>query len=41
MGDRNIVRAWEDPEYRSGLTAEELATLPENPAGGRHRADRR
>ena len=34
MGDRNIVRAWEDPEYRSGLTAEELATLPEHPAGG-------
>jgi mersacidin/lichenicidin family type 2 lantibiotic len=26
----NIIRAWEDPEYRKSLRAEEL---PENPVG--------
>jgi mersacidin/lichenicidin family type 2 lantibiotic len=30
--DRTI-RAWEDPEFRSTLSAEELAGLPEHPAG--------
>jgi len=29
----NIIRAWEDPEYRKSLRAEELAMLPENPVG--------
>ena len=29
----DIVRAWRDEEYRNSLTAEELASLPENPAG--------
>jgi mersacidin/lichenicidin family type 2 lantibiotic len=29
----DIARAWKDPEYRKSLTPEELATLPENPAG--------
>jgi mersacidin/lichenicidin family type 2 lantibiotic len=29
----DIVRAWKDPEYRKTLTPEELASLPENPAG--------
>ncbi len=28
-----IVRAWESPEYRQTLTQEQLAQLPENPAG--------
>jgi len=29
----NIIRAWKDDDYRMGLTAEELGSLPENPAG--------
>ncbi|MBO0782751.1 MAG: mersacidin/lichenicidin family type 2 lantibiotic [Ktedonobacteraceae bacterium] len=29
----DIIRAWKDELYRSNLTAEELAQLPENPAG--------
>jgi mersacidin/lichenicidin family type 2 lantibiotic len=29
----DIARAWKDPEYRKTLTPEELASLPENPAG--------
>lgn len=29
----NVVRAWKDPEYRKSLTPEQLASLPENPAG--------
>ena len=29
----DIIRAWKDAEYRRSLTAEELAALPENPAG--------
>jgi mersacidin/lichenicidin family type 2 lantibiotic len=28
-----IIRAWKDPEYRAGLSAEERASLPESPAG--------
>lgn len=32
--DRNtIIRAWKDPEFRNSLSVEELALLPENPAG--------
>jgi mersacidin/lichenicidin family type 2 lantibiotic len=27
------VRAWTDPEYRATLTPEQLALLPEHPAG--------
>ena len=27
------IRAWEDPEYRSGLSAAELAALPDSPVG--------
>jgi mersacidin/lichenicidin family type 2 lantibiotic len=26
-----VVRAWIDPEYRSSLSAEQLASLPPNP----------
>lgn len=29
----NIVQAWKDSEYRSTLSADELAELPDNPAG--------
>jgi len=29
----DIIRAWEDPEYRKSLSAEERAKLPENPVG--------
>jgi mersacidin/lichenicidin family type 2 lantibiotic len=29
----DVVRAWKDPEYRKTLTPEELASLPDNPAG--------
>jgi mersacidin/lichenicidin family type 2 lantibiotic len=29
----DIARAWKDPEYRKTLTAEQLASLPPNPAG--------
>jgi mersacidin/lichenicidin family type 2 lantibiotic len=29
----NVIKAWTDQEYRQTLTAEEIASLPENPAG--------
>lgn len=29
----DVVRAWRDEEYRSSLSVEERAGLPENPAG--------
>ncbi|HZO76127.1 MAG TPA: mersacidin/lichenicidin family type 2 lantibiotic [Ktedonobacteraceae bacterium] len=29
----NTIRAWKDSEYRETLSAEELALLPEHPAG--------
>ncbi len=29
----NTIRAWKDREYRESLSAEEMALLPENPAG--------
>lgn len=29
----DLLRAWKDPEYRKSLTPEELACVPENPAG--------
>jgi mersacidin/lichenicidin family type 2 lantibiotic len=29
----DIIRAWKDPDYRSGLSSEELASIPVNPAG--------
>ncbi|MEM9554234.1 MAG: mersacidin/lichenicidin family type 2 lantibiotic [Acidobacteriota bacterium] len=35
----DIARALRDPEYRSGLTAEEQATLPTHPAGVADLAD--
>lgn len=33
MSNIDIVRAWKDAEYRQSLSAEELARLPEHPAG--------
>lgn len=33
MSNLNVVRAWKDAKYRRSLSAEELAQLPENPAG--------
>lgn len=33
MQKDDIIRAWKDSEFRTGLTAEEQALLPENPAG--------
>jgi len=33
MSIHKVIRAWEDPEYRAGLSAAELAELPGNPAG--------
>ncbi len=29
----DVVRAWKDESYRQNLSAEELASLPANPAG--------
>lgn len=29
----DIVRAWKDPLYRASLSPEQLAQLPDNPAG--------
>jgi mersacidin/lichenicidin family type 2 lantibiotic len=29
----DIIRAWKDARYRSSLSAEERAAMPENPAG--------
>ena len=28
-----MIRAWEDPEYRSSLSSDELAALPDSPVG--------
>lgn len=28
-----VIRAWKDPEFRADLSEDELAALPENPAG--------
>jgi mersacidin/lichenicidin family type 2 lantibiotic len=33
MPDVDIVRAWRDSRYRRSLSAEQLQTLPGNPAG--------
>jgi mersacidin/lichenicidin family type 2 lantibiotic len=35
----DLVRAWKDPEYRKSLTAEQLASLPPNPAGAGELSD--
>jgi mersacidin/lichenicidin family type 2 lantibiotic len=33
VSEEDIIRAWNDEEYRSKLTDEEKAKLPPNPAG--------
>ena len=33
MSEEDIIRAWNDEEYRSKLSDEEKAKLPPNPAG--------
>lgn len=33
MSQPDIIRAWKDAEYRRSLSPEELAALPEHPAG--------
>jgi mersacidin/lichenicidin family type 2 lantibiotic len=33
MSNQNVIRAWRDEEYRSGLSEAEKAQLPANPAG--------
>jgi mersacidin/lichenicidin family type 2 lantibiotic len=33
MANLDIVRSWKDPRYRRGLSAQQLQTLPEHPAG--------
>jgi len=33
MNTINLIRAWKDAEYRATLSAEELAALPQHPAG--------
>jgi mersacidin/lichenicidin family type 2 lantibiotic len=33
MSIDKAIRAWEDPEFRSSLSAEDLAALPASPVG--------
>ncbi|HEV8580814.1 MAG TPA: mersacidin/lichenicidin family type 2 lantibiotic [Thermoanaerobaculia bacterium] len=33
MEQTDVIRAWKDPVYRSGLSRDELAVLPAHPAG--------
>jgi len=33
MSNPEIIRAWKDADYRMGLSVDELALLPTNPAG--------
>ena len=33
MSTEMAIRSWKDPMYRTGLSAADAATLPENPAG--------
>jgi mersacidin/lichenicidin family type 2 lantibiotic len=35
----DIIRAWKDEAYRSSLSSEEQAMLPENPAGALELSD--
>jgi mersacidin/lichenicidin family type 2 lantibiotic len=37
----DIVRAWKDPLYRASLSPDELAQLPDNPAGAIELSDDR
>ncbi len=33
MSNIDVIRAWKDEAYRDSLTPDQLAALPENPAG--------
>jgi mersacidin/lichenicidin family type 2 lantibiotic len=33
MSELDIIRAWKDKTYRNSLSADQLAQLPEHPAG--------
>jgi mersacidin/lichenicidin family type 2 lantibiotic len=33
MSNVDVIRAWKEANYRKGLSQEELAGLPQNPAG--------
>jgi mersacidin/lichenicidin family type 2 lantibiotic len=33
MKKQDIIRAWRDPKFRRGLSAEQQAQLPSHPAG--------
>jgi len=33
MSELDVIRAWKDKTYRNSLSADELAQLPEHPAG--------
>ncbi|HZO72305.1 MAG TPA: mersacidin/lichenicidin family type 2 lantibiotic [Ktedonobacteraceae bacterium] len=33
MSELDVIRAWKDRAYRNSLSADELAQLPEHPAG--------
>ncbi len=33
MSNIDVIRAWKDEAYRNSLTPDQLAALPENPAG--------
>ena len=36
MTSLDVVRSWKDPRYRRSLSAQQLQTLPEHPAGPQH-----
>jgi mersacidin/lichenicidin family type 2 lantibiotic len=33
MSQNDVIRSWKDAKFRNSLSANELANLPENPAG--------
>lgn len=39
MSRKNIIRAWKDAQYRSSLSEEERALLPQHPAGSAELSD--
>jgi mersacidin/lichenicidin family type 2 lantibiotic len=39
MNKTDVIRAWKDPVYRATLTPEQIASLPEHPAGAIELAD--
>lgn len=39
MSKQEVIRAWKDYGYLSSLSAEELAGLPDNPAGSINLSD--